>query len=471
MILGMKILMASSEYAPYAETGKLADDVSDLCTRMAESGHEVVVVLPLYRCVREQKSLTLKRSKVRFAVSLGSSRLNCVVWEAVDPKGMRLLFIERDEYFDRTGLYGMDGRDYEDNAARFIFFSKCVVEIARRESPDAIHVHGWQPALVPVFVREQNLGIVTVLSPQSLQYQGNFWSHDFALTNLSASYFSASALEFYGSMNFLKSGIVFADAVVLPGSRYVSAMQTPEHGCGLESVLREHSNKLIGIAPGFDAKAFPVTSSAVKDIAKSRSELFSSIKAGDASRVVVVDASSTAGHGLGVLFAGMDRLPSDNTFVVLLGEVREEDRLALLVAERRHAGRFVHIPEVGSVELTRVLEAGDFVLLPAEFEPSCEFLTKAMRNGIVPLARHCDGLHQIVQPYDRVTTHGNGLVFYRDGVDALLDVIRHAAFLTEAELQTLSDRVASTDFSWSASVASLASLYQRLTSSHQRIAA
>jgi len=467
----MKILMASSEFAPYAETGKLADDVSDLCAKMAEAGHEVVVVLPLYRCVREQKSLTLKRSKVRFAVPLGSSRLNCVVWEAVDPKGIRLLFIERDEYFDRTGLYGMDGRDYEDNAARFIFFSKCVVEVARRELPDAIHVHGWQPALVPVFVREQNLGIVSVLSPQSLQYQGNFWSHDFALTNLPTSYFSVVALAFYGNMNLLKSVIVFADAVVLPGSRYVSAMQTPEHGCGLESVLREHANKLIGIAPGFDVNAFPVTSSAVKDIAKSRIELFSSIKAGDASRIVLVDAVSTAGNGVGVLLDGMDRLPSDDIFVVLLGEVRDEDRVALLVAERRHAGRFVHIPEVGSAELTRVLEAGDFVLLPAEFEPSCEFLTKAMRNGIIPLALHCDGLHQIVQPYDRVTTLGNGLVFYCDGVDALLDVIRHAAFLTDTELQTLSDRVASTDFSWSASVASLAAIYQRLTTSHQRFAA
>ncbi len=467
----MKILMASSEFAPYAETGKLATDVSDLCMRMAASVHEVVVVLPMYRCVREQKTLALRRSKVRFAVPLGSSRLNCVVWEAVDPKGIRLLFIERDEYFDRTGLYGMDGRDYEDNAARFIFFSKCVVEVARRETPDAIHVHGWQPALVPVFVREQNLGIVTVLSPQTLQYQGNFWSHDFALTNLPASYFSASALEFYGSMNFLKSGIVFADSVVLPGGRYVSAMQTPEHGCGLESILREHSNKLIGIAPGFDDAAFPATSSAAKDIAKSRNELFSSIKAGDSARIVVVDAASTAGNGLGVLLAGMDRLPSDDIFVVLLGEVRDEDRVALLVAERRHAGRFVHIPKVGAAELTRVLEAGDFVLLPAEFEPGCEFLTKAMRNGIVPLARHCDGLHQIVQPYDPMTTHGNGLVFYRDGVDALLDVIRHAAFLTDAEVRTLSDRVASTDFSWSASVASLASLYERLTTNHQRIAA
>lgn len=467
----MKILMASSEFAPYAETGKLATDVSDLCMRMAASGHEVVVVLPLYRCVREQKTLALRRSKVRFAVPLGSSRLNCVVWEAVDPKGIRLLFIERDEYFDRTGLYGMDGRDYEDNAARFIFFSKCVVEVACRETPDAIHVHGWQPALVPVFVREQNLGIATVLSPQTLQYQGNFWSHDFALTNLPASYFSASALEFYGSMNFLKSGIVFADSVVLPSGRYVSAMQTPEHGCGLESVLREHSNKLIGIAPGFDDAAFPATSSAAKDIAKSRSELFSSIKAGDSARIVVVDAASTAGNGLGVLLAGMDRLPSDDIFVVLLGEVRNEDRVALLVAERRHAGRFVHIPQFGSAELTRVLEAGDFVLLSNEFEPGCEFLTKAMRNGLIPLARHCDGLHQIIQPYDRVTTHGNGLVFYRDGVDALLDMIRHAAFLTDAEVRTLSDRVASTDFSWSASVASLASLYERLTTHHQRIAA
>lgn len=154
-----------------------------------------------------------------------------------------------------------------------------------------------------------------------------------------------------------------------------------------------------------------MTSSAAKDIAKSRSELFPSLKAGDPARIVVVDAASTTGVGLGVLLAGMDRLPSDDIFVVLLGEVREEDLVALLVAERRHAGRFLHIRQVGSAELARVLEAGDFVLLPAEFEPSCEFLSKAMRNGLVPLARHCDGLHQIVQPYDRITTHGNGLVF------------------------------------------------------------
>lgn len=198
----MKILMASSEYAPYAETGKLADDVSDLCISMAESGHEVVVVLPLYRCVREQKSLTLKRSKVRFAVPLGSSRLNCVVWEAVDPKGIRLLFIERDEYFDRTGLYGMDGRDYEDNAARFIFFKmrrrSCSPRIARcnpcawvatcsgarlRARPKSRHRDGAFPAGFTVSGEFLEPRFCSYESPSGLLLgirAGVLWQHEFS---------------------------------------------------------------------------------------------------------------------------------------------------------------------------------------------------------------------------------------------------------------------------------------------------
>jgi starch synthase len=235
----MKILIAASEIAPFAKSGGLADFVEGMASHLGAAGHEVTVVLPFFRCIRENKSVGAKRSKTRFSVSVGLENLPCEVWEAACPKGVKLRFIQREEFFDRSGLYGADGRDYQDNAARFIFFSKCVTEIARLHLPDVVHLVGWQAAMAAVFLRDQKLHVPTVLSPFSLEYQGNFWSHDFALTNLSGSYFSSQGLEFYGSMNFLKAGIVFADAVVLPSGRFVAEAQTPVLACGLENVLRD----------------------------------------------------------------------------------------------------------------------------------------------------------------------------------------------------------------------------------------
>ena len=115
-------------------------------------------------------------------------------------------------------------------------------------APQILHANGWQTALLPVFVSQRRLPFRTVLTPHTLAYQGNFWSYDFGLTNLPGDYFSAHGVEYFGSMNCLKGGILFADAVVLPGGSYVHGAQTPEHGYGLENVLREHQHKLYGIA-------------------------------------------------------------------------------------------------------------------------------------------------------------------------------------------------------------------------------
>ncbi len=155
------------------------------------------------------------------------------------PNGVQVFFVERDEFFDRSGLYGTAEGDYQDNSARFIFFSKCVIELAKRmePAPEIIHAHNWQAALVPVFVADQRLSARTVLSAHTLAFQGNFWSYDFGLTNLSGGYFSPQGLEYYGSMNLLKAGILFAHSVVLPGPRFVSEAQTRSHGCGLDPVL------------------------------------------------------------------------------------------------------------------------------------------------------------------------------------------------------------------------------------------
>lgn len=457
----MKILIAASEMTPFVSSGGLADFVQALSTQLAGSGHEVTVVLPYFRGIRENKALGAKRTKSRFAVDVGAQSLSCEVWEAAGPQGLKMRFLQREEFFDRSGLYGADDRDYQDNAARFIFFSKCVTELARLHLPDVVHLVGWQAAMAAVFVKNQKLPVPTVLFPYSLEFQGNFWSHDFALTNLPGTYFSAEGLEFYGSMNFLKSGIVFADAIALPGGRFAAEAQTPAHGCGLENVLRSHSSKIEGIAFGVDDRALPVVKSDAKSRAAALRGFFPDADP-KSSHVFVVDALSSCGQGIDLLMQALDLLPSPDLRFVLLGEIPDVAVEALEIALRRHSTRLLHSPEVDGELLARVLSAGDFVLVPGPLEPLGVFVATSMRNGLVPVVEFCTGLLDLVRDFDPSSGSGNGLVYHRHTLASLADALKRALFLSPAERELLVQRAREKDFSWAAAISGLENLQQRL---------
>lgn len=460
----MKILMAASEMAPLARTGDLADEVQALAAHLQADGHDVTVVLPFYRCVREDKSVKAKRTKMKFSVPVGPARLPCEVFEAPAAGGAKVYLIGRDEFFDRSGLYGADGRDYQDNSARFIFFTKCALELARRlpTPPDILHVHGWQTALLPVFARDQRIPVVTVLTPHGLEFQGNFWSYDFGLTNLPGEYFSARGVEYYGSMNCLKAGILFADAVILPSRRHVAEMQTPAHGCGLENVLREQSHKLEGIPDGLADAAWPVLPAGTAAKEKARAALLGRAGLAPGGRVFLADSSATLGADIDILLESLDRLPSDEVRILCLGPVPEGSRTALGVALRKHAGVFANVPEVDGTLFQLALAGSDFLLLPGPVEPGGELLMLALRNGVVPIAAHCGGLRQFVQDYDPVTASGNGFVFYRETTGALVDAIRRAVKSPQGELAGIVEAARAADFSWSACARRHGALYRRL---------
>jgi starch synthase len=342
--------------------------------------------------------------------------------------------------------------------ARFVFFTKCVLEIAGKVEPDIVHVHGWQTALLPVFAREQRRTFVTVLTPHGLEYQGNFWSYDFALTNLPDHYFSARGLEFYGSMNCLKAGILFADSVILPSRRYVAEMQTPEFGCGLESVLREQRDKLEGIPDGLndsDWVVFPVA-----EKGNAREEVARRVGLAPGGRIFLADPSATRGAGVGLVLDALDHLPAEDVRVVLLGPVDPSHTRDLEVATRRHAGRFAHLPELDAPLFHQVLSASEFLLLPGPVEPGGELLLLALRNGVVPVAMHCGGLRQFVQDNDPVTGEGNGFVFYKNSAGALIDAIGRAVRSTD--LPRLAAAARATDISWASAADRHITLYRRL---------
>jgi starch synthase len=463
---GMKILVASSELTPFARTGGLADAVSELTTELSRLGHEVSVVIPYYRSIREGKLAKTKKTRVKFNVQVGNTGLPGDVFETKTPEGVQVFLISRDEYFDRSGFYGVDGRDYQDNAARFIYFTKCVIELAGRmnPAPEILLANGWQTALLPVFVSERRLPFRTVLAPHTLAYQGNFWSYDFALTNLPGDYFSAHGVEYYGSMNCLKGGILFANAVILPGERYVCEAQTPEHGCGLENVLREHQHKLYGIPSSEHLKDWKPA--AGEDRAKRRSALLEAAGlSSDAPRAIFVTfTESCEGKGLGLLFPTLDRLLADNVRLILVGPVGAEHITALEIAERKHRARFVHISPADEALERQALAGADLFLVPGPTEPEAIWLRRAMLSGAIPLAAQCPGLFQFVRDWEQTRGEGNGFVFSSPTADGLLDGCRKALRVIEDKTKrdVLSERCLSADFSLEAAARAHVELFERL---------
>ena len=264
----MKVLLASSEVYPFSKTGGLADMVGALARALAKAGHEAIVVTPLYRGIRE-KFPAMRPVDWKFDLPLGVRQIQGELWELKRPGEARTFFVDQPFYFDRAGIYLEDNLSYADNAERFIFFSKCVVNLACYYlpwHPDIVHVHDWQTALVPSLIWQQQregwgtslsaAGATnppkTVLTIHNLAYQGVFPAEAFWLTNLPSDLFTTDTLEFFGLLNFLKGGIVFADRLTTVSPRYAREITTEELGCALDGVLRQHAGKLTGILNGVD---------------------------------------------------------------------------------------------------------------------------------------------------------------------------------------------------------------------------
>ena len=255
----MRLLLACSEVHPYSKSGGLADMVGALAKALGRARHQVGLVTPLYRGIRERFP-ELRRLDYGLSVPLGREWADAQVWTLEPSQGLTIYFIDRAEFYDRPALYTEGGVDYPDNAARYIFFSKCVAHLARYLPwrPELVHVHDWQVGLVPLLILHQrahegwNLAPRACLTIHNLAYQGTFPRAQYALTNLSPDYFNPNGVEFWGMMNCLKAGIAYADLLTTVSPRYAREITTVEYGCGLDSLLRDRQESLVGILNGVD---------------------------------------------------------------------------------------------------------------------------------------------------------------------------------------------------------------------------
>jgi starch synthase len=462
----MKILMATSEFAPLASTGDLGEQVARLTTELIKLGHEVSVVLPFYRSIRGAEP---RSNGVEFQVSLGAKKVSTEIFETSAPS--QVFLVRKDEYFDRSGIYSGNGRPYEDNSERFIFFARAAAELANRLSPavDVIHCHDWPAALVPVFVRDQQLPFRTVLTVHNLEHQGSFWSFDFALTGLPGSYFSPRGVEFYGRLNFLKGGILAADAVTFPGEVGLFEAFAPQHGFGLDVVLRENQGHLFGIPHGVDYSVTNPPLPAQKGRksngkAAARQNLLTELGLDSAVKgpVIALPIDPSDAAAFEQVAPILDLILTSDACLIVTGETARLPEI--LVAERKYPSRFAYRPQPDQALLQRVLAGADFAVFPGSLGHRGVTLQTALRYGTLPVVRAEGGIHQLVTDYDPLSDIGYGFIYQRNSSRGLWDEVRRASQLFQQRdaWDTLARRAKAVDFSWVESAKGFAALYATL---------
>src|SRR5438067_681586 len=483
----MRILMSSAEGPPMQRAGALVDVMDALPRALRDRKHEVSVALPLYREIRENRAFKKKDTGITVEVQLGDTTHVARYLESHSASGVQLFFIRCDEFFDRAGIYGQRGKPYEDNAARFHFFCKATLELARRLTPqlEILHVHDWAPALVPVFVHAHGLPFSTVLTIHHVADQGSFWGLDFQLTNLPEPFFTLHGVEFFGRLNFLKGGILYADRTTTVSEHYRREILTPAGGCALDGVLRQNAHRLSAISDGVDYTRWNPTSDrlipARYDAKRLRGKqvcrdaLLKEMKLASGPRGPVFGMVTRVAKekGFEILVPLLDRLLWDDVRLIILGEGDPAYETALAVAARKFPTRFAYKKNYDA-KLAHLIEAGmDVSLIPSQFEPAGLSAMYNLKYGALPVARATGGIHEIIEDYDPISDSGYGFLCYEYSSEAFWDAIKRARQIFGGRnLWTkLMKRAMSRNFSWDASAQRYEALYKELVDAAAKAAA
>jgi starch synthase len=479
--------MISAEGPPLQRAGAVIDVLDGLPAALRSRGHEVCVALPFYREIRENRAFKKKDTGIAADVQVGDRVYAARYLEGRSASGVQLFLVRCDEFFDRDGIYGERGQPYEDNAARFIFLCKAALELARRLTPQLqiLHVHEWAAALVPVFGYAQGLPFKTVLTIHHVADQGSFWGLDFGLTNLPERFFTLHGVEFFGRLNFLKGGILYADKITTVSEHYRLEILTPSGGHSLDGVLRENAHRLSAILDGADYKLWNPASDrllpARYDEKKLRGKqvcrdaLLKEMKLAPGPRGPVFGMVTRVVHekGFEILVPLFDRLLWDDVRLIILGEGDPAYETALAVAARKFPTRFAYQKDYDA-KLAHLIEAGmDISLIPSQFEPAGLSAMYNLKYGALPVARATGGIHEIIEDYDPISDRGYGFLCYEYSSEAFWDAIKRARqiFRDRGLWTKLMKRAMARNFSWDASAQRYEALYRDLVAGADKAAA
>lgn len=481
----LRVCLCTPEAVPYAKTGGLADVAGALPRALADAGCDVRVVVPAYQSIDRRRFAF--RPIGEAAVPLGNERVPVQFFESMLPgTAVPAYLVACNRYFDRPGLYGETGRDYPDNLQRFTVFCRGILSLLRHLAwpPQVLHCQDWQTALLPVWLRREPRDHVcadtgTLFTVHNLAYQGLFSPELLPVTGLGADVFTPAWLEFYGKINLLKGGLVFADLLSTVSEQYAREIQTEEFGCGLEGVLRDRSAALIGILNGVDYTAWdPSTDRLIpanytsqnlagKAVCKEHLQRAVGLAPDPGAPLIGMITRLADQKGLDLVSAIIETVLDMGAQFTLLGTGDPAYHTRFQELGARHRGRAA--VRLGFDEtLAHQIEAGaDIFLMPSRYEPSGLNQLYSLRYGTIPVVRKTGGLADtIVDATPEALARGaaNGFVFEAYASDALLGAVTRAlvAFRKPEVWRRLQSVGMRQDFSWGRSADRYVAAYRRI---------
>lgn len=477
----MKVLSVASEVFPLIKTGGLADVAGALPGALKPYGVETNTLIPGYPAV--MKAIRDPLARLEFPDLLGEK---ATVLE-VEHGGISFLVLDAPAYYNRTGGPYVDatGKDYPDNWRRFAALSLAGAEIATGQlpgwQPDLVHVHDWQSALVPVYMRYYPTPErPSVLTIHNIAFQGQFGADIFAGLRLPTHAFSVEGIEYYGDVGFLKGGLQTAHAITTVSPSYAEEILTPEFGMGLEGVIASRANSLHGIVNGIDddiwnpqadrmiAKTYGA--STLKDRAANRKLVVEHFGLDeDDGPIFCVVSRLTWQKGMDLLAAVSGDIVAMGGKLAILGAGDAALEGALFAAAGRHRGR-VGVSAGYNEAMSHLMQAGcDAIIIPSRFEPCGLTQLYGLRYGCLPIVARTGGLNDTIIDANHAALQAKaatGIQFSPITAEGLLQAIRRAMHLfqdrkvwTQMQKQGMKS-----DVSWGRSAERYAALYSSLVS-------
>lgn len=440
----MKILFCASEVAPFVKTGGLADVAGSLPLALGELDVQTVILMPRVRGIRAKKEKLSKHVSIHF--------------------------IENESFFNRAGVYGNERGDYHDNLQRFSFFCNAALSLTKEIGfkPDVVHANDWQTALLPVLLKTRFSSDAffkktkSLLTVHNLAYQGQFPGGQFKELGLDDPLFSVEGFEFYGKVNLLKAGLIFADRVNTVSPTYAEEIKTREFGFGLDGVIRSRTAPVRGILNGIDTGLWnPATDKKIrkrysrmdlsgKEACKASLQKSCGFQVAADVPVFGMVTRLAEQKGLELVSEIADKFLSQKVQFVLLGQGDGVYHTTFLNIGKRHPKNSAIYLGFDAAEAHRIYAGADFFLMPSYFEPCGLGQMISLRYGTIPVVRKTGGLADTVADADRDPQAGNGFLFEERVPEKLLDTIERAiaAFQNKKRFETLRRRAMKADFSW-----------------------
>lgn len=488
----LNLLIAASEAVPYAKTGGLADVAAALPAELARLGHNVILILPRYRSLDNSGRTFQVLDRIPVHTPLGASEVTIEedIISTSDRLSVRVWALRHEFFSSRSGLYQQQGRDFDDNLERFVWFSRAVIEVMvylhrqKGWKTDVLHLHDWQTSLCAVYLRTLDSTrpevqrTKTVLTLHNVGYQGIFPAAKFWHTGLPLALFTPEGLEFYGSVNLLKGGILFADWLTTVSPTYAKEILTPEFGFGLQGVLQTRREKLQGIINGIDVGIWnpetdpylPVRYSADNRTGKLQCKQALQEEFGLPRKEVpllAVIARLTSQKGLDLVEAAIPRLMDLDLQLVILGTGDPGHESSLAKMRDRFPDRMAL--RIGFDEgLAHRIEGGaDMFLMPSRYEPCGLSQLYSLRYGTVPIVTKTGGLVDTVAPLDSDGTNSDRATGFHILVptsDAVVNAVHEAVrvYRRPALWSDMVRRGMKTDVSWVGSARSYEKLFVSL---------